>query len=157
MRLPDPKLRLFYPARTFTIDGAADHPVLPFVQQLQQEKFKVTSEPGQSPIALHYGNFWRSLVWEGGPLTAMVLPQRLQRWELDIDVLVEVKADGHGNHAVTVTGHSWPRRGNNFLFETVAGAAEALSRSGSLLRWSDFFEGDAAAMKNARKLKRAKA
>lgn len=135
------------PARTFVIDGSVAHPVLPFVQMLEKEKFKVTSVPGASPIRLRYGNFWKDVVADSEFFPGFLLPEKLQRWELIIEALVSVECDEHGNHAVTVTGNGMPRRGNDFLFNTIAKAAEAYAQSGQLLHWTEFFQGDPVSVK----------
>lgn len=135
------------PARTFVIDGSVAHPVLPFIQVLEKEKFRVTSEPGQNPIRLRYGSFWKDLVADTEFFPTFLLPAKLQRWELTIDVLVAVELDEHGNHAVTITGNGLPRRGNDFLFDVVAKGADAFAHSGNLLHWTEYFQGDPKAMK----------
>lgn len=139
------------PARTFVIAGSVAHPALPFVQALEKEKFRVVSGPGLNPIGLRYGTFWKDVVADSEFFFYFLLPKRIQRWELTIDVLIDVKLDPYGNHAVTVTGYSSPRRGYDFLFETVDQAARLYAASGQLLHRSDFFTGDAGAMKAARK------
>ncbi|ALO67912.1 hypothetical protein AS189_17275 [Arthrobacter alpinus] len=135
------------PARTFVIDGSVAHPVLPFIQVLEKEKFRVTSEPGQNPIRLRYGSFWKDLVADTEFFPTFLLPAKLQRWELTIDVLVAVELDEHGNHAVTITGNGLPRRGNDFLFDVVAKGADAFARSGQLLHGTEFFQGDPKTLK----------
>lgn len=134
------------PARTFVIDGSVAHPVLPFVQVLEKEKFQVTSEPGANPIRLHFGSLWRDFL-SFGSIPAFMLPEKLQRWELHIDVLIEAELDEHGNHAVTITGTGFPSRGNDFLFREVAKAADAFAKNGHLLHWTDYFQGDPKAVK----------
>ena len=135
------------PARTFVIDGQVAHPVLPFVQVLEKEKFKVTSDPGANPIRLRYGNFWKDLVADTEFFPSFLLPEKLQRWELTVEALLSVERDEHGNHAVTVTGNGMPRRGNDFLFDTIAKAADSYAQSGQLLHWTEFFQGDPASVK----------
>lgn len=131
------------------------HPVLPFIQVLEKEKFRVSSEPGQNPIRLRYGSFWKDLVADTEFFPTFLLPAKLQRWELTIDVLVAVELDEHGNHAVTITGNGLPRRGNDFLFDVVAKGADAFAQSGNLLHWTEYFQGDPKAMKErGRKAKR---
>lgn len=142
------------PARTFVIDGSVSHPVLPFVQALEKEKFKVISQPGASPVRLRYGNFWKDLVADTEFFPSFLLPEKLQRWELTVVAVLDVERDGHGNHAVTVTGNGIPRRGNDFLFDTVAKAADAFAQSGQLLHWTDFFQGDPAAVKRGGKTRK---
>lgn len=141
------------PARTFVIDGEVAHPVLPFVQVLEKEKFKVTSAPGYNPVRLRYGNFWKDMVADTEFFPSFLLPEKLQRWELTIEALVSVERDEHGNHAVTTTGNGFPRRGNDFLFDTIAKAADAYAQSGHLLHWTDSFQGDPASVKRQGKIR----
>ncbi len=135
------------PARTFVVDGSVAHPVLPFVQVLEKEKFKVTSAPGASPVRLRYGNFWKDLVADTEFFPSFLLPEKLQRWELTIDVLISSEIDQHGNHAVTITSNGFPRRGNDLVFKVVAKAADAFAASGQLLHRTDYFQGDPKAIK----------
>lgn len=141
---------LLFPARTYIVDAAVVHPVLPFVQALIKEKFRVVSEPGQSPVKLRYGALWKDLLAGSEYFPGFLLPKKLQRWELTVDVRVTAGIDPYGNHAVTATGWSVPRRGNNFLFETLGAAADSYAQSGHLLHVSDYFEGDASAFKKSK-------
>ena len=134
------------PARTFVIDGTVAHPVLPFVQALEKEKFQVTSGPGSSPITLRYGSLWKEFL-SPGSIPSFMLPEKLQRWEMRINVSIDVELDEHGNHALTITGNGFPTRGNDFLFDVVARAAEGFAQSGHLLHRTDFFQGDPNAVK----------
>lgn len=133
------------PARAFVIDGSVAHPVLPFIQALEKAKFQATSKPGQSPIVLRYGSFWKSFAADSLP--TMILPAKFQRWELDIETVIAVEVDKQGNHVVTVAGNSSPVRGNEYLFDIIAKGADAHARAGQLLQSTDFFQGDPKAMK----------
>lgn len=141
MKIYGSKIPFGIPARTFVIDGSVAHPVLPFVQALEKEKFRVTSAPGQSPIKMNYGNFWKDLVADSEFFLSFLLPKKIQRWELSVEALIAIEIDELGNHAVTITGHAIPRRGNDFLFETVAKGADAHARAGQLLHCTEFFQG----------------
>lgn len=55
---------------------------------------------------------------------------------------------------VTITGNGLPRRGNDFLFGTIAKAADAYAQSGHLLHWTDFFQGDPASVKRQDKIRK---
>lgn len=133
------------PARAFVIDGSVAHPVLPFIQALEKAKFQVTSKLGQSPIVLRYGSFWKSFAADSLP--TMIMPAKFQRWELDINAVIDVELDKQGNHVVTVAGTAVPFRGNDYLFEIIAKGADAHARAGQLLRSTEFFQGDPKAMK----------
>ncbi|AIY03440.1 hypothetical protein ART_3841 [Arthrobacter sp. PAMC 25486] len=146
MKIYGSNLPFGVPARTFVIDGSVAHPVLPFVQALEKEKFRVISEPGQQPIRFRYGSFLKGLLSHEFVPT-LILPEKFQRWDLAINVLVAVELDEHGNHAVTITGNGFPRRGNDFLFDVVAKGAAAFARTGHLLHTSEYFQGDPKMMK----------
>lgn len=142
---------MLFPAQTFVIDAAVAHPVLPFVQALEKKKFILTSAPGKDPISVHYGTFWKQLFANGELFLPFIFSKRMRRWAFTTDTLISVAPDPYGNHTVTVTAWSAPRAGNNFLFEIIGTVAEKYAQAGQLLHCSEYFEGDAAAMKKSRK------
>lgn len=144
---------LLFPARTYIVDSSVAHPVLPFVDALIKEKFRVVSGPGQSPIKLRYGTLWKDMLTDSEYFPGFLLPKKLQRWELTVDVRMTAEIDEYGNHAVTATGRSMPLRGNTFLFETLGAVADSYAQSGHLLHVSDYFQGDASGFKKSKPAK----
>ncbi len=143
-----------YPARTFVISGSVVHPVAPFVHALKKGRFRVKSGQGAGPVRLRYGTYLKSVL-TSEYVPTMILPEVLGRWELMVSVLVTSEVDQHGNHAVTITSNSSPRRGNDLVFKLVAKAADAFARDGHLLHWTDYFQGDINAMKGRAPKKQA--
>lgn len=150
MKIYGSSLHFGIPARTFVIDGSVAHPVLPFVQALEKEKFRLISEPGQNPILFRYGRLGKFLL-SNELVPTLIMGKKFQRWDFTINVLVEAEIDQHGNHAITVVSNGTPRSSNDFVFETAGQAVNALAQSGHLLHVSEYFQGDPKTMKKQSK------
>lgn len=133
------------------INGAVTHPVLPFVQALEKEKFKVTSAPGENPLTLRYGSFWKEAVADSEFFVPLLISKRMRRWIFEVEAWIAVAPDQYGHHAVTVTSWSNPRDGNNFLFEVIDTVVEKYALAGNLLHCTDYFEGVATAVKRRKR------
>ena len=145
MKIYGSNIPFVLPARTFIVAGSVASPEAAFAEALQKAKFRITSKPGESPLVLRHGTLATWIAADS--IIFSFLPEKYRRWELSIQALIAVERDHHGHHAVTVTGQGIPARGNDYLFEVVAGAADVYAKDGLLLHVSDYFQGDPKTLK----------